>query len=218
MAIPPFASAPGGGTINTATGATAGSVLFAGTAGVLAQDNANFFWENTNDRLALGNTATVATSQTALGTGDYLVLGLGGIASATGNRTAIVFNNQGWAAPVAPGSLSNGDKLVFYGSGGIKIGVGIDLNSSSMWFQAVGNVISQFQWYSNNVGVGNLNMTLDIAGLLTTRSPTLHATSTALTNGAAAAAGTLTNAPVAGNPTKWVPIIDNGVTRFIPAW
>lgn len=43
-------------------------------------------------------------------------------------------------------------------------------------------------------------------------------TSAALTNNAAAAAGTLTNAPVAGNPTKWIPINDNGTIRNIPAW
>lgn len=41
---------------------------------------------------------------------------------------------------------------------------------------------------------------------------------TTWTNGAAAAAGTLSNAPAAGNPTKWIPIDDNGTTRFIPAW
>ncbi|MFA5994063.1 MAG: tail fiber domain-containing protein [Parcubacteria group bacterium] len=40
-----------GGTIN---GATAGSILFAGTAGVLTQDNANFFWDDTNNRLGIG--------------------------------------------------------------------------------------------------------------------------------------------------------------------
>ena len=40
----------------------------------------------------------------------------------------------------------------------------------------------------------------------------------AFTNGAAAAAGTLGNAPTAGNPTKWIPISDNGTTRYIPAW
>lgn len=41
---------------------------------------------------------------------------------------------------------------------------------------------------------------------------------TAYTNNAAAAAGTLTNAPVAGNPTKWIPINDNGTIRNVPAW
>jgi len=40
----------------------------------------------------------------------------------------------------------------------------------------------------------------------------------ALTNGAAAGAGTITNAPAAGNPTKWIPIDDNGTTRYIPCW
>lgn len=57
-----------------------------------------------------------------------------------------------------------------------------------------------------------------IAGKIVTGSTTLHETSVALTNGAAAATGTLTNAPVAGNPTKWIPINDNGTTRYVPAW
>lgn len=38
------------------------------------------------------------------------------------------------------------------------------------------------------------------------------------TNGSGAAVGTLTNAPSAGNPTKWIPVSDNGTTRYIPAW
>lgn len=42
--------------------------------------------------------------------------------------------------------------------------------------------------------------------------------SAAWTNGAAAGAGTLLNAPAAGNPTKWIPVDDNGTTRYIPAW
>lgn len=42
--------------------------------------------------------------------------------------------------------------------------------------------------------------------------------STSFTNGAGAATGTLTNAPAAGNPTKWIAVDDNGTTRQIPAW
>lgn len=38
------------------------------------------------------------------------------------------------------------------------------------------------------------------------------------TDGAGSSAGTMTNAPAAGNPTKWIPIDDNGTTRYIPAW
>jgi len=60
--------------------------------------------------------------------------------------------------------------------------------------------------------------TLRIGGALTINSTRLLSTKTSFTNGAAAAAGTLTNAPVVGNPTKWIPIDDNGTTRYIPAW
>lgn len=37
-------------------------------------------------------------------------------------------------------------------------------------------------------------------------------------DGASLNTATLTNAPSSGNPTKWVPIDDNGVTRYIPTW
>ncbi|MEB2600062.1 hypothetical protein SB384_10425 [Burkholderia cenocepacia] len=47
---------------------------------------------------------------------------------------------------------------------------------------------------------------------------TLLQTSVSLTNGAGSSAGTLNNAPAAGNPTKWVPFNDNGTIRYIPAW
>jgi hypothetical protein len=33
---------------------TAGSIIFAGTSGILQQDNANFFWDDTNNRLGIG--------------------------------------------------------------------------------------------------------------------------------------------------------------------
>lgn len=55
------------------------------------------------------------------------------------------------------------------------------------------------------------------AGLSETTGGTINLAYTS-GNGAAAAVGTLGNAPVAGNPTKWVPINDNGTTRYIPAW
>jgi hypothetical protein len=67
------------------------------------------------------------------------------------------------------------------------------------------------------IGAGT-GSSLVLTGGLTTGNATLHTTTTALTNGAAAAAGTLLNAPAAGNPTKWVPIDDNGTIRYIPCW
>lgn len=59
---------------------------------------------------------------------------------------------------------------------------------------------------------------LNSAKLLTLYNTTLLATGVTLTNGAAAQVATMTNGPVAGNPTKWIPINDNGTTRYFPAW
>jgi len=61
----PLVAAGGGGGISigdTITGATEGSVLFAGAAGILAQDNANLFYDDTNNRLGIGT----ASPQVAL--------------------------------------------------------------------------------------------------------------------------------------------------------
>lgn len=85
---------------------------------------------------------------------------------------------------------------------------------------AIGASAGLFNVYSD----GSLAATFDtsqglaLQGSLTVKSATLISSSVTLTNGAAAQAGTLTNAPAAGNPTKWIPVVDNGVTRHIPAW
>lgn len=57
-----------------------------------------------------------------------------------------------------------------------------------------------------------------IVAALTGNQTTMLATSVSLDDGSAAASGTLTNAPSAGNPTKWVAIDDNGTIRYIPTW
>ncbi len=48
-------------------------------------------------------------------------------------------------------------------------------------------------------------------------NPILTSTST-ITGGATGNVPTLTAGPVTGNPTKWIPINDAGVTRYIPTW
>jgi hypothetical protein len=56
-------------------------------------------------------------------------------------------------------------------------------------------------------------------GMIRTNSASfMIRTSTSYTNGAGVGGGTLTNAPAAGNPTKWIPVDDNGTTRYVPAW
>lgn len=70
---------------------------------------------------------------------------------------------------------------------------------------------------------GNITMQTPTTGDTLTVGPSattgaLMASSAALTTGAGVSVGTLTNAPSAGNPTKWIKINDNGTIRSIPAW
>ena len=58
-----------GGT-GTTTAFTAGSIVFAGASGVYSQNNANIFWDNTNNRLRVNNSGS--TSFVAPQTGTLL--------------------------------------------------------------------------------------------------------------------------------------------------
>jgi len=70
-----------------------------------------------------------------------------------------------------------------------------------------------------SAGVGSTSTYRDLkVRTLTTHATTLITTGVALSDGAAAQAATMTNAPAAGNPTKWIALNDNGTTRYIPAW
>lgn len=73
---------------DTITGATAGSVLFAGAAGILAQDNANLFWDDATDRLGIGD-ATPAATLTVGANDAFQVNATGTVAAGTWNGTAI---------------------------------------------------------------------------------------------------------------------------------
>jgi hypothetical protein len=74
--------APDEDTVTPADGAD-GSVQFA-AGGSFASDNANFFWDDTNDRLGIGN-ATPATALDVIGTAsvDNLILGATDLSTCT---------------------------------------------------------------------------------------------------------------------------------------
>lgn len=79
-----------GGT-GTGTAFTAGSVVFAGASGIYAQDNAHFFWDDTNNRLGIG-TATPANTVSV--TGDMAVTGASmGLIGSAGSENIFVFNS-----------------------------------------------------------------------------------------------------------------------------
>jgi hypothetical protein len=92
-----------GGSI---TSATAGSVLYAGASGVLAQNNANFFWDNTNNRLGLG-TASPSYTLDVSGTSRH-----NGQTTLTGSVTASSALAQGIIATPTLVAAANSDVLV----------------------------------------------------------------------------------------------------------
>ena len=163
--------------------------------------------------------ATAATSPTAaalvvaggIGCGDDLYAK--GVVLATGtittNHPSLVFSQTWNSAPTAfvPFSIAITDTA---SSGGSLL---------TDW-QVSG--VSQFSVTKAGVTVIGADpggsTQLRVGGGLTINSNLMITTKTNFANGAGAAAGTLTNAPSAGNPTKWIAIDDNGTTRYIPSW
>ena len=73
----------------TNTSLTSGSVLFSGTAGLVSQDNANLFWDDTNNRLGI-STITPGAKLDIHGTGTIVQL------NGTGaNNSYLQFQNAG---------------------------------------------------------------------------------------------------------------------------
>ena len=68
----------GGVTVGTTafTGGTTGSVLFIGASEVVQQDNANFFWDDTNNRLGIGTSSPAAPIH-SIATLNYRGMGTG---------------------------------------------------------------------------------------------------------------------------------------------
>jgi hypothetical protein len=147
---------------------------------------------------------TAATASTTTANGALVVAGGAGIAGQlTAKNLSAIVGTITTALPAVDGSVT-------WNAGAVSF-TGIRLLVTSTASAAASLLI--------DLQVGGVSQfKVDKAGLITSNSPTLHATSVGLTNGAAANAGTLTNAPAAGNPTKWAPVNDNGTTRYVPLW
>lgn len=81
-------------------------------------------------------------------------------------------------------------------------------------------ILSNIEIPQNSSGVDANSYAPPLSGEneLITRVPTLIKSNVDLSNFNGLSNATLTNSPVVGNPTKWVAINDNGVTRYIPSW
>ena len=87
------------------------------------------------------------------------------------------------------------------------------------WYQKVRTAINSatsVAW-SSVTGTPTTLGGYGISNAVSTNGNQLNSSVT-LTNGAGSSVGTLTNAPAAGNPTKWIIINDNGTLRKIPTW
>jgi hypothetical protein len=76
-------------TLTITTALTTGSVAFIGASGALLQDNANFFWDDTNNRLGIGTNAPTTTLD-VFGSGI-----IGRLNGTTTNNAFLGFANQG---------------------------------------------------------------------------------------------------------------------------
>jgi hypothetical protein len=144
-----------------------------------------------------------SAAPTATQSGDFLAsnFGIGYATSGGAGYVTGAGGGFGVAATENYTSTSAGSKVVIFATptGGASAG--------------------QVAFFFGSGGLG-LNTNNDPgAGLIYQNSASfLMRTKTSWNTGAAAGAGTLTNAPASGNPTKWIPVDDNGTTRYIPAW
>ena len=97
----------GQGGTGTSTAFTTGSVVFAGASGVYSQDNANFFWDNTNNRLGIGTTSPTSILNVSAASPTILLTATTTTGTTIGNK-----NNRLLLASDS-GTLNNGGEIVF---------------------------------------------------------------------------------------------------------
>jgi hypothetical protein len=107
---------------------TAGSIFFAGSGGLLSQNNSNFFWDNTNNALDIGTTSAITSN------GNAGVLNVLGTTTSTVNlalfranvnnyaRVAVVNANAGATSSanfIVGNNLNDASSTSYYGDFGI---------------------------------------------------------------------------------------------------
>ena len=193
---------------------TPGSVVFAGPGGLLSEDNPNFFWDDTNNRLGLGTTtpneqleltgnmrmpATTATTGIIYRDGDTFIHNFGGTSSTyvgrnAGNLTNTGTNNAGFGLN-ALSSTTTGFSNVGLGPSALED------NDTGSRNTAVGdNAMTGNNSGSNNVAVGTNALTNNVSADANTALGTqaLEDNTTGASNTAVGALA-LTNATTGSN-------------------
>lgn len=134
---------------NTVTSGTAGSVLFLGAAGVFAQDNTNFFFDDSNDRLGIGTTAPSYPIHARSATGTYQLaledptqgsvssMGMAFLIGGSVNGSIIFDNTLSGTAPIGSSGLrfnsSGTDMMTLQNARGVVISTQVTSSLSSLY-------------------------------------------------------------------------------------
>jgi hypothetical protein len=183
------------GVGDTVTGGTEGSVLFIGPSSTLAQDNTNFFWDDTNNELRLGNASTqngklISQSEAADTRNIYLTTPSGGFGVSYGSHTSMSANVVGANTGTPPLDLRAGQFIV--------------TNTNTMSSAVDDDIWSHIGIFSNVVISGNVSSTaLNLNEVNTgfsyavTRSGVITATEFSIAN--YATSGTVNRAKIYNN-------------------
>jgi hypothetical protein len=134
-------------TVNYNTGigtgvsdATIGSVLFAGTDGVLAQDNPNLFWDDTNNRLGIG-TASPTTKLDVVGSIRLDGGTTGGAIYLNTAQDSYIWSETANSIRLATGSATSGSTgWIFTRNGGSSNKIYFGDTGSTSWIQSGHNL------------------------------------------------------------------------------
>lgn len=122
--------AVGFGGTGTNTTFTSGSVVFAGGSGIYTQDNANLFWDDSNDRLGIGTNAPtvgIHLKGTTTTSAQFRVDNSGTTGIAAG----------GGALFTASGAVAaSGDRLGFFNAAGVTTGTTMNSSIAIEFFAA----------------------------------------------------------------------------------
>jgi hypothetical protein len=177
-----WATPSGGGGMaigDTVTGATVGSVLFAGAASALAQDNSNLFWDDTNNRLGVGVgsglLAKLQVQAPAFGPGVIIYepgspLTNGTLDFAYGYPSLLTLNVKDTATYYALNYTNEAfGQVLNYQTGGNWLrfdhltlagafsGVNYFVNFAGLAFYAAGGVLGIYERAANQIGIGKVD-------------------------------------------------------------
>ncbi len=205
-------------------GVSAGTLSGTFSGHFLQFDNAGSYAMFVNSDGTVQSAKDIVAGQYATTGGQLLAY-----AAAASNPTGVIAIQASRGTTLNPTTTASGDVLAAFVARGYDgaayraaAQIGVTVNSAV----SSGIVPGYFTVSTANTsGAMTLALSIDQAqlatfasGIVQTDSAALIRTAATLANGAGAQTATMTNGPTAGNPSKWIAILDNGTPRYIPTW